>query len=102
MCSRVCIWLGTLRNPIHVSTEMCFFQYKAKSRKYRGMFEVPSPEKIKLTSGKGLVSTSRTHVRHIWDRSGLRRSDIPQSACHTCRKCSMETSHNLVKGQVRQ
>ena len=41
--------------------------HQAKSRKYRGMFEVNSPEKITTSSGKGLVSTSRTYASHKWD-----------------------------------
>ena len=32
---------------------------------------------------------------------GVRRSKRPLSACYTCRKCSMETSHKSVKSRVR-
>ena len=51
--------------------------------------------------GKGLVSTSRTYASPKGTGPGVRRSKHPLSACHTRRKCSMETTQNSVKGQVR-
>ena len=36
--------------------------FDAKSTKDRGMFEVNNPEKITTSSGKELVSTSRTYA----------------------------------------
>ena len=51
--------------------------------------------------GKGLVSTSRTYASPKGTGPGVRRSKRPLSACHTRRKCSMETTQNSVKGRVR-
>ena len=53
------------------------------------------------SSEKGLVSTSRTYASPKGTGPGVRRKKRPLSACHTRRKCSMETSQNSVKGQVR-
>ena len=41
--------------------------FEAKMRKYRGIFEVHSPEKKRTSSRKGLVSTSRTYASPKWD-----------------------------------
>ena len=43
-----------------------WWQFQAKSRKYRGMFKANSPEK-NTSSGKGLVSRSRTYASTKWD-----------------------------------
>ena len=51
--------------------------------------------------GKGFVSTSRTYASPKGTGPGVRRSKNPLSACHTRRKCSMETTQNSVKGWVR-
>ena len=51
--------------------------------------------------GKGLVSTSRTYASPKGTGPGVRRSKRPLSVCHACRKCSMETTHNSVKGPFR-
>ena len=50
---------------------------------------------------KGFVSVSRTYASPKGAGPGVRRSKRPLSACHTRRKCSMETTQNSVKGQVR-
>ena len=47
--------------------------------------------------GKGLVLTSRTYASPKGTGPGVRRSKRPLSACHTRRKCSMETTQNAVK-----
>ena len=58
-----------------------------KIRKYRGMFEVKSPEKyMQVPNGT---------------RPVVGRSKHPLSACYIRRKCSMETSHKSEKGRVR-
>ena len=51
--------------------------------------------------GKVLVSTSRTYASPKQTGPGVRRSKRPLSACHTRRKCSMETTKKSVKGRVR-
>ena len=51
--------------------------------------------------GKGLVSTSRTYASPKGTGPSVLRSKRPLSACHTRRKCSMETTQNSVKGWVR-
>ena len=51
--------------------------------------------------GKGLVSTSRTYASPKGTGPGVRRSKRPLSACHTRRKCSIETTPNSVKGRGR-
>ena len=75
--------------------------YKAKSRKYRGIFEEHSPEKIRQVRKKVLVSTSRTYASPKGTGPGVRRSKGPLAACHTRRKCSIETTQNSVKGRFR-
>ena len=56
--------------------------------------------KITTSSEKGFVQTSRTYASPKEMGPGVQRSKCPLSACHTCRKCSIETSQNSVKGQV--
>ena len=51
--------------------------------------------------GKGLVSTSRTYASPKGTGPSVRKSKRPLSACHTRRKCSMETTQNSVKGRAR-
>ena len=46
-----------------------------------------------------MVSTSRTYASPKGTGPGVRRSKRPLSACHTRRKCSMETTQISVKGQ---
>ena len=49
-----------------------------------------------------LVSTSKKKMQVPKGTGpGVRRSKRPLSACHTRRKCCMETTQNSVKGQVR-
>ena len=50
---------------------------------------------------KGLVLTRRTYASPKGTGPGVWRSKRPLSACHTRRKCSMETSQSLIKGRVR-
>ena len=76
------------------------FHLRAKSRKYRG-YSKSIVRKDNDKFGKGLVSTSRTYASPKGTGSGVRRSKRPLSACHTRRKCSMDTSQNSVKGRVR-
>ena len=51
--------------------------------------------------GKGSVSTSRTYASLKGTGPGVWWSKSPLSACHTRRKCSMETTQNSVKCRVR-
>ena len=53
---------------------------------YDGVSVVSTNEHLQIPNGTG---------------PGVRRSKRPLSACHTRRKCSMETTQNSVKGRVR-
>ena len=74
----------------------------AKPRKYRGMFEVNSPEK---NYDKFREKDWSQQVLHMQVPNGtgprVRRSKCPLSVCFTRRKCSMATSRKSVKGRVR-
>ena len=75
-----------------------------KSRNYRGIHVVYSKSIVQKNNdkfGKGLVSTSRTYSSPKGTGPGVRRSKRPLSACHSRRKCSIETTQNSVKGRVR-
>ena len=70
---------------------------QAKSRKYRGMFEVNSPEKIQVRKKDWSQQVEHMQVPN-GKGPGVRRSKHPLSACNTRRKCSMVFSHKFVKG----
>ena len=70
------------------------------------------PSKIETVT-RDVRSEQSGKIRQVWERDwsqqveymqvpngtgpGIRRSTRPLSACYTCRECSMETSHKLVK-----
>ena len=70
---------------------------QAKSRKYRGMFEVNSPEKLRQVREKDWSQQLEHMEVPNGTEPGVRRSKRPLSACYTRRKCSFETSHMSVK-----
>ena len=65
---------------------------KAKSRKYQGVFEVKS--RVKTMQVRGIWSQQLEHkqVPQWGTEQGVRKGKRSLLACHTCRKCSMETS----------
>ena len=69
--------------------------FKAKLRKYRGIFEEHRPE------NNDKFGKSKTYARPKGTGLSVRRSKRPLSACQTPHKCSMETSQNSVKSRVR-
>ena len=66
--------------------------WKAKSRKYQGVFEVKS--RVKTWQVRGIWSQQLEHqqVPKWGTEPGVRKGKHSLLACHTCRKCSMETS----------
>ena len=86
---------------LHVKIVLLLFVCKAKSRKYRGLFEVNSPEnKIRQVLEKKWSQQEEQMQVPYGTASGVRRSKRPLSACYSRRKWSMETYHKSVKGQV--
>ena len=64
-----------------------------KSRKYRGMFEVNTPEKLQQVRKKDR-SQQVEHMQVLnGTEPGVQSHERSLSACYTRRKCSMETSH---------
>ena len=68
--------------------------YKVKSRKYQGVFEVKS--RVKTWQVRGIWSQQFEHkqVPQWGTESGVWKGKRSLLACHTRIKCSMETTHN--------
>ena len=77
-------FLGLKQN--RKSTEGCSNSIVRKNNKFGKCYWFLQVEHMQVPNGTG---------------PGARRSKRPLSACHTRRKCSMETYHNSVKGRVR-
>ena len=74
--------------------------YKAKSRKYQGVFDVKS--RVKTWQARGIWSQQLEHkqVPKHWTEPCVRKGKCSLLACHTRCKCSMETTHTSVKVKV--
>ena len=72
-------------------------RYRAKSRKYQGVFEVKS--RVKTWQVRGIWSQQLEHkqVPKWGTEPGVRKGKRSLLASHTRCKCSMETTHNSVK-----
>ena len=81
--------------------KMLYWDVKKQNRESTEGYSKSIVRKHNDKFGKGLVSTSRTYASPKWTGPGVRRNKRPLSACHTRRKCSMETTQNSVKGRVR-
>ena len=71
--------------------------FKAKSKKYQGIFKVKS--RVKTWQVRGIWSQPLEHkqVPQRGTEPGVRKGKHSLLASHTSCKCSMETTHNSVK-----
>ena len=70
--------------------------FKANSRKYQGVFKIKRTEIHGKFEESGLNYWSTSKPKREKE-PGVRKSKRSLLACHTRCKCSMETTHNLVK-----
>ena len=89
-------FLAKVAYTVHVcmTDDKHYKKFKAKSRKYQGVFEVKS--RVKTWQVRGIWSQQLEHkqVPRWGTEPGVRKGKCSLLACHTRCKCSLETTHN--------